>query len=158
MDGGPSRPDPGRVRKRGAEGLGTLLRFWFGPKTFERSGELYERLGVRGFKRFLPFGYHANRLVRALGARGFRVVKDERSAMAWVLFTMVAEALHTLAFAAFSAFMVLDLLVGEYGEAAVNLLLNLSVNAYPVMAQRYTRIRLLKAFRLDLGDAGRWEI
>ena len=134
------------------------MRFWFGPKPFERSGELYERLGVRRFKRFLPFGYHTNRLVRALGAKGFRVVGDEKSAMAWVLFTVVVEALHSLAFAAFATFMVLDLLGREYGEAAVNLLLNLLVNVYPVMAQRYTRIRLLKAFRLDLEDAGRWNI
>lgn len=138
--------------------MGTLLQLWFGPKPFERSGELYERLGVRRFKRFLPFGYHTNRLVRALGARGFKVVGDEKSAMVWVLFTMVVEALHTLAFAAFSTFMVLDLLGGEYGRAVANLLLNLLVNVYPVMAQRYTRIRLLRAFRLDLGDAGRWEI
>lgn len=134
------------------------MRFWFGPKPFERSGELYERLGVRRFKRFLPFGYHTNRLIRALGAERFRVVGDEKSAMAWVLFTMVAEALHTLAFVAFSALMVLDLLGGEYGRAAGTLLLNLLVNAYPVMAQRHTRIRLLRAFRLELEDAGRWEI
>ena len=138
--------------------MGQLLHRWFGPKTFERGGSLYEKLGVRRFNRFLPFGYYTNLLVRALLYPGFRIVSDRKSAKVWVLFTVVAEAFHTLAFAVFLAIMASDILGGEYAKAALNVLLNLMVNVYPAMAQRYNRIRLLRAFRLDLRDAGHWQI
>lgn len=138
--------------------MGGLLEFWFTPKPFERSGALYERLGVRRFKRFVPFGDHTNRLLRVLFAPGFRIVSGAESARAWVLFTVLAEGFHVLLFALFVAFTVPNLLLGEYARAAWELLANLLVNVYPAMVQRYNRIRLLRAFGLDLKDAHRWDL
>lgn len=150
----------GRVRlvfgsRKGQEALGSLPQLWFGPKPFERSCGLHERLGVRGFKRFVPFGDPANRLVRALFFPDFGIVSGVRSARAWVLFTVPAGGFHVLLAALFVAFTVPNLLSDEYARAAWELLANLIVNVYPAMVQRYNRIRLLGAFGPDLEDAHR---
>ncbi|GAB3261069.1 glycosyl-4,4'-diaponeurosporenoate acyltransferase CrtO family protein [Arthrobacter pigmenti] len=107
--------------------------------------------------RFLPFGYWTNRLIRALGARNFRVVKDEPSAKVWVVFTVVVEFGHTVAFGIFVWFMASDMQT-DYAGAVWNMLLNLLVNVYPAMAQRYNRLRILNAFNLDLKQMPDWDL
>lgn len=135
-----------------------MLDLWFGPKPFEYSGALYERLGVRTFKKFVPFGDYTNRLVRSLLASNFKIVSNISSAMVWVLFTVLVEAFHTLVFIVFAAFMVSNLLDQEYAKAVANLAVNLMVNVYPIIVQRYNRIRLLRAFRLNLKNVSQWDI
>ncbi|GAB3261201.1 hypothetical protein GCM10027562_24490 [Arthrobacter pigmenti] len=135
-----------------------LLQIWFGPKRFEKGGAVYEKFGVDRFSRFLPFGYWTNRLIRALGAKNFRIINDESSAKIWVVFTMVVEFCHVVAFGLFAWFMVCDLLQADYAGAAWNGLLNLLVNVYPSMVQRYNRIRILQAFKLDLKEMQQWDI
>jgi len=53
--------------------LNNLQDYYFKPKAFEKSGRVYEKLGVKVYKKFLPlFGDYVSRLI--LHPFGYRAV------------------------------------------------------------------------------------
>lgn len=118
---------------------------------------LYERLGIRWFRKVVPVGDWTLRLIRRYRP-GFRVVHDRRSAQTWTIFTLVVETGHLLFGLLMIVLMVVDVVAGHLGEALLTSVVNLGVNVYPVMLQRYTRGRLTRAFRLDLREMPTWEV
>jgi Glycosyl-4,4'-diaponeurosporenoate acyltransferase len=108
---------------------------YFRRSRFERRW-IYELLGIRVFKR----------LMRSRAYRGinpdFRLSRG-RSGFADLAQTMeAAEAAHALVFAIVSTLGAAALLLRWLDAAAWLMLFNVPLNAYPVMLQRYNRLRL----------------
>lgn len=105
---------------------------WFAPKRFE-SPQLYERLGIRTFKKWMPFS--GDMVVRHVWKTGRKVTLSVESVERMKKGTEFPEKLHL---AGAFALPIAGVLVGQIGWAnAANIL----VNIYPIMLQRYNRIR-----------------
>jgi hypothetical protein len=107
------------------------LRFgsgYYQVHRFERSGRLYERLGVRGFQRFL----------RRTGLLGWnpslRFVSRSGAHAALVAATCGPETAHALIFIVLGAVAVDAVCRGWWDTAGWLLLFNILHNAYPVVA------------------------
>jgi hypothetical protein len=72
-----------------------LPRAYFRVHRFERTGRLYERLGVRAFRHVAPDGDLINRRVRRF-TPGYRVVRGPRAARAFVTRTEQSERGHAV--------------------------------------------------------------
>ncbi len=133
-----------------------LLELWFAPKGFE-STELYESLGIRFIKRYVPTGgdFFIHRY-------GIRIVPIQSNLDAMIHFeqlTRIHEAIHVFAFLGFLVFSLrrwiarkttfLDFLFA----VQVYILLILS----PAALQRYNRIRVYRAIRILAIRNGRVE-
>lgn len=118
--------------------LGKLADLYFTPRFWERSGKLYELLGIRFFKKYLPTtGDLMQRKVwrrKTLGDGRTKTLKSyERT-------TRMCEVTHLIFFFAyFSLFLV-------PGNTTLDVVSNLLVNVYPIMLQRYNRARLYRVF------------
>lgn len=146
----------GRDEPFGDDGGGMrLVAGYYAVRPWEP--DLYRRLGVRQFRKLVPIGDWTLRVVRRFKP-GFRVVHDRQSAQAWTIFTLVAETAHVLFGALMTVLIVEDAVTGEVREALFYAAVNLVVNCYPAILQRYNRERLVRLFRLDLRDAMSWEL
>lgn len=115
---------------------------YFRPKSFE-STELYEKLGIKTFKKYLPTsGDLVNKYIwhgsisplPKSGSRRERVQKMESV-------TRVYEGIHLGMFAVYQA---LAMKADAYSEPRIATIaagLQLGVNVYPIMLQRYNRLR-----------------
>ncbi len=118
---------------------------WFDPKSFE-SPEAYERLGVKTIKRYMPTGGDiVTRLVRKMVGGGGWVRGNLESLKDMEHFTRLYEGAHIAAFALLSANIGLELASGDTKTAAAVTALNIATNVFPIMLQRYNRLRLYRA-------------
>ena len=118
---------------------------WYRIRAFERSGRLYEALGVRRFRAFVPDGDLANRWRRRREPR-FRVVGNRRAAKLFVRRTELSERGHLVWLAAGVLSAAFAWSIGWRGWAVYLSAGNVLVNVYPILLQRYTRARLVRAF------------
>lgn len=130
--------------------MSTLLRgswrIWFRPHDWEDGGAIYERLGIRRMKELYFGGRLMNDLVSHLLGRRYRPFRGGDWPRRWLRFTVVVEIGHTLIFAYMTVSAAGELVAGDPWSAGVTLAINVLVNGYPVMIQRYNRIRLLRIF------------
>jgi len=117
---------------------------YFTPRGFEQ-GRLYPQLGVRIFKQIVPDGDLVSRVERRNGAQAYfptREILDalERRGRA-------AERGHFISLTAVLPSIALAIWWGFIGYAVVLVAVNVIFHVYPMMLQRYTRIRLLKVRR-----------
>jgi hypothetical protein len=123
--------------------LGQAVRFSFAPgyyhaQPFERAGRVYECLGIRVFKKLVRRGPLAvfsptlrmpeGRTIAALQSLGADMQK--------------AESGHVVIFALMMVYVGCTLLKGWLDAALWAMLFNILINGYPVMLQRYNRIKL----------------
>ena len=125
--------------------LRKLINGYFGLKTFELAGKgkLYRLLGVHVFGRFIPTGGVAIR--RTTGARMAPYTLRDISMQAALDFSYrscIFEALHMPFFLALLGLSAYRLSQGRLDLALENMLVNLVINIYPMMHQRYTRVRI----------------
>jgi hypothetical protein len=114
---------------------------YFNLFSFELSGRLYEALGVHQFKRVASAGDFFNRQ-RRRSDPGFRNVMNYSSAIEWEKQTRFNEIAH-LCNLTFSLVMVIWLCSqGRYTWISEIVILNLVLNVYPMMLQRYNRGRI----------------
>lgn len=123
-----------------------LTVWWLPPSyyrvhAFEQSGRLYEALGVRLFRYFVPDGDLANRW-RRRREPGFRIITNRRLAEAFVRRTELSEKSHLMLLLMGILSSVFALRIGWQGWAVYLGVGNVLVNLYPVLLQRYTRTRL----------------
>lgn len=137
------------VRDAAADVLLTGWRSYFRPRSWEGGGELYERLGVRTIKELYLGGLYMNKLVGLLLRRRYRPFRGPGWPRRWLRFTVVVEIGHSLVFVYMLATAAGRLAAGDWWGAGVALAVNVLVNAYPVLIQRYNRIRLLRLFDLE---------
>jgi hypothetical protein len=119
---------------------------YFRLRAFERTGRLYEVVGVRLFRGLVPDGDLINRLQRRRTA-GYRVVRGRQDAIAFLVRTQASERGHLVLFVAGGVTAGYAALLGWGGWALVIGLGNVPVNVYPILLQRYTRGRIVRALR-----------
>jgi hypothetical protein len=110
-------------------------------RPFEVSGKFYARLGVRFFRRFVPLGDYSNRLTRRRNP-GFRVVRSAGDLARAERSGRLLERIHVTFLVSQLPLACWGVVCGQYGFAAELSLLNVLLNLYPIMLQRYTRARL----------------
>lgn len=128
-------------------------------RAFESGGRVYEWLGIRLFKRFVPDGDYVNRLVRRSDP-GYRLVRDADSLVRFEARTRLAEKCHVAGLWLALPCAAYALLLGWDGFALWLLLPNVPLHLYPVLLQRYTRARIQrvlarggrKAFRAEVRE------
>jgi len=121
----------------------SLSNQYFRPR--EREASIYERLGVRRFKRYLPTGgdIYANLMK-------WHPILDRADGLVATLSrferrTRLAETTHLVTFIFFATIAVVGFAAG--GRLVFIFLLtmfNVGFNVYPIMVQRYNRHRLLR--------------
>jgi hypothetical protein len=123
--------------------VGQVVHFSLPPgcyaiNTFERSGHLYERLGVRLFKQLVRRG------PLALLSPTLRFPKDRTPTALRHLDDEMrnAETGHVYVFVLMLVCVSAALLQGWFDAAGWMALFNLIINGYPIMLQRYNRIKL----------------
>ena len=116
-----------------------VLDLYYRPKEFEKSGRLYEALGVRTFSKYCPNGgSYWNKLLKR---KIFK--KRSKSLNHFTIETKIKEAAH-VAFLPFYTHLTTEFLsVDDYLNAAIITILNIGINVYPIMSQRYNRNRAL---------------
>lgn len=125
----------------GALAVRLLPAGWFRIETSDRAMRTYEWLGVKRVRFFITDGDLVNRLVRHRFP-GYRVDCGDDPLQSRLETGMVGERAH-LGFLIFGFASAICAAVGGWVGWAVGLTLgNLLVNLYPIMLQRYTRVRV----------------
>lgn len=115
---------------------------YYQVRAFERSGRVYERLGVRHFRWFVPDGDAANRWRRRRDP-SFRIIRNRRYARAFRHRTVLSEKSHLVMLVMGGLSAAFAWGIGWVGWAVYLGAGNVLVNVYPVLLQRYTRARLV---------------
>ena len=115
--------------------LKRVAQFYYVPRPFESL--LYERLGVPSLGRYIPWGFSITRSLVKKQQPRLRVLRG------FIRSTILSESFHL-----FFAMLMLgkgsaNYQNGEYAVVAVNFALNIVINVYPIMLQRYNRARAL---------------
>jgi len=116
-------------------GMNKMLEKYFEPKSFE-SKEFYERLGVKKFKKIVPTGGdYVNKLFK------FKIIKNKGNLETLINFTKRLEIMHLTLGVVYSILMAKNLIDEEYHNGVITFGMNALINIYPIMLQRYNRIR-----------------
>ncbi|MEX1020075.1 MAG: hypothetical protein WDZ49_10475 [Litorilinea sp.] len=121
----------------------TLPAWYFTPWLVEQDGRLYEFLGIRTFKRFVPNGDLVNRLIRRTDP-AYRFLQNRGAAQAFLDKTRSSERGHLvlLFMGIFTAVYALRI---DWHSWAIGLTIgNVVFNVYPIMLQRYNRLRITR--------------
>jgi hypothetical protein len=129
-----------------------LFDGYFRPWAIERwcNGHIYELLGVRAYKRWLPTlgdrvcqrtGIHA---IRSFPRGSSDCRQQLETQQRW---TRRIEAGHVLAAFVMTCYSVAALWSGDFLNVSLLIAVNLAVNIYPIMTQRYNRVRIAAILR-----------
>jgi glycosyl-4,4'-diaponeurosporenoate acyltransferase len=121
------------------------LDIWFRPKSFE-SEELYEKLGIKLYKKYLPTGDLSLKLAKKfLKKETFFIQNSSKEALEqYVLITKLYELIHVSAWPVVIILTIFNLVEGYVELAAFGGAINVYINVYSVFLQRYNRLRLYK--------------
>jgi len=119
-------------------------RFIFGY-IYVNEISVYKILGIRTFKKFVPFGDYWILFFNKIFSKELRLLKSKENAIVWVIFTLAVELLHLIAFFIMIWLAIRHLMNEEYLRLIRTLVLNLIINIYPIMVQRYNRFRKLSS-------------
>jgi len=118
--------------------------WYFKPKNFEKSGKLYEMLGVRQFKKLIStVEKYVRKPLKAKKSSSHTYYLKERTIKGIKKFesgSRITETVHTIAFGALALL--------AYSRDPENLLSpyewsgNVFINFYPIILQRYNRARI----------------
>jgi hypothetical protein len=116
---------------------------YYRVRGFERSGRLYELLGVRAFRRLVPDGDLANRW-RRRREPGFRMIRGREGARAFLTRNIASEQSHLVLLLAGFATCAYAWRIGWDAWAWYLFVANVAANVYPILLQRYTRTRIAR--------------
>jgi len=128
-----------------------VQKILFGFK-FEQNPQFYHSWGVRLFKRWVPFGDFWIGLYNKVFSKRLQMIETKDDAIVWVLLTWTVEILHFLVFIVIFWLTVQALFQSHYVKGFMFSILNIIINVYPMLVQRYNRIRILRIFRISPGD------
>jgi|GEM_PF-1325450 len=147
----PAYPRPKNVRD--SERIlprSSAFDLWFRPKDFE-SERLYQRLGALLIKRYVPTGGDLvmQRLRRHHPSRRW-VTSTLQSLCRYERKTRLNETIHLIGFIGFTVLAASKFAAGSLTAfgLTVALVLNLILGLWPVVLQRYNRLRLYRAINL----------
>ncbi len=130
--------------------LSSAFDVWFRPKGFE-SERLYERLGALLLKRYVPTGGDLvmQRLRRHHPGRRW-VTSSLQSLCRYERRTRLNESIHLIGFMVFTILAASKFASGSLTALGltVALVLNLILGLWPVVLQRYNRVRVYRAISL----------
>ena len=130
--------------------LSSALDVWFRPKGFE-SERLYERLGALLIKRYVPTGGDLvmHRLCRDHPDRRW-VIPSFESLRCYERKTRLNESIHLIGSVGFTALAAEKFASGSLSALGLTIAmsLNLAFGFWPVVLQRYNRLRLYRAINL----------
>ncbi len=123
-----------------------LLELWFAPKAFE-SEDLYEHMGVRILKRYVPTG--GDYFIQKYGIRIADIHENLEALIRFEQLTRIHEALHLFFFLFFLGFSLRRWLSGKtsFLDFLFAFLVYVFLILSPVELQRYNRIRLYRVIR-----------
>jgi glycosyl-4,4'-diaponeurosporenoate acyltransferase len=120
-----------------------ITEIYFRPKSFEcwKDGKLYECLGVKTFKKYLPtlgdivskkIGY---RPIASANSKEEGLIRYEKQ-------TKLFESIHIAGFCTMIPILPNIFLNGDYKGGLLLSLGDFAINVYPIMVQRYNRARI----------------
>jgi len=116
---------------------------WFQPREFELSGRFYEAVGVRRFRAYMVNGDIMNSWIRR-SVPGYRCVTGRESMRALGRQTCGSERGHMLMLFAALPATAYAVSTSKFKFALYFLMVNIVLNVYPILLQRYTRARILR--------------
>ena len=122
----------------------TFSQWYFEPKRFEKTGNglLYRRLGIRFFKRYLPTSGDIVSRWRGMA----RIRRSEggldQALRGYERVTRTHEARHIVGALSMLAISWWAIVLHDRGQWPALIIANVIINGYPIMLQRYNRIRL----------------
>ena len=119
---------------------------YFRPKAFELRGKLYDAMGVRLFRRFMMDGDYMNRRLRRT-VPGYRFIAGRDSMRRFEALTRANERGHLMWLLAGLPPTVYAVASGWPKFAAYFVIVNILLNVYPILLQRYTRARISRILR-----------
>jgi hypothetical protein len=108
---------------------------------FERDGRIYERLGIRSFKRFASPRVYWNQR-RGRSDPSLRIVRNFDSAIEWEARTRSNEFVHLCSLIVGLTIVVWLYLRGEYAWLGAMVFVVIVWDIYPIMLQRYNRAKI----------------
>lgn len=106
------------------------IGWYLKPRSFEKSGKLYERLGIRTYRKYFPIQHER---IRSTSTQDLLDYENETSYL---------EEMHLSCLIVTAPTNVSLFTHGHYVIGAVVTALNVLVNVYPIMLQRYNRSRI----------------
>jgi len=119
---------------------------YYRAATGQGTERVMETLGVRTFKRFATNGDLVNRWGRRHDPR-HRVVRDEASVREWARQARGAERNHLVFLSMATLSIAYAAWIGWYGWALGLAASNVVFNVYPILLQRYNRLRIARILR-----------
>lgn len=109
---------------------------YFQLESFEKSGKLYEALGIKWFRKYCSNGgsYWTRRRESSM-IKGRKKENLEN----FVRLTKRLEGIHVCGILPFLTMSTISLADKDYTGAGIMTILNLAINIYPIMSQRYNR-------------------
>ncbi len=131
-------------------------RWYLLPFGFERwgSGRGYRWLGVRRFKYWLPFS--GDRVALRTGRHPLRQGRLPETLDAAFQNTVLYELIHLSILIPLLPVMVVPFQHEAWVAGGFVLAMNVVINGYPIMVQRYNRVRLLRLVSAELRQ--RWDL
>ena len=117
--------------------LKRVAQFYYVPRPFE--SPLYERLGVPFLGRYIPWRMPFLDTRSSIKKQQPRL----RFLRRFIRSTILSESMHLFFAVVMLGLGIANYQDGEYAAVAVNLALNIVINVYPIMLQRYNRARAL---------------
>lgn len=123
---------------------------WFDPKSFENP-ELYEKLGIKAFKKYLPTSGDLvmklvySRLAGLFTDEKLTLIDGKKGLVDYEKCTRLYEAIHVAVLMSSSAKIFKAFENGRLSAILYVLISQALINIYPIMLQRYNRIRLYRA-------------
>ncbi len=126
----------------------TLSKLYSGYE-FEKHTVFYTRIGVKLFKKIVPTGGDIwIRLINKIFSKKIRLIKKREDAIRWTMFTICIECLHGIVFWVMNYSIIHELIDQEWNWALLLATLNIFINLYPILTQRYNRIIMVKIFNI----------
>ena len=119
---------------------------------FERETNFYKKIGVHQFKKIVPFGDFWLIAYNKLFGEKLKIVNSRKMAIIWLLFTLSVEFLHFITFVIILWFTIKSAINADYYKLFEWTGINIFVNLYPLMIQRYNRVRILNTFKITWSD------
>ena len=125
---------------------------------FEKQTEFYEIIGVSQFKKIVPLGDFWINLYNRIANKNLRLITSRENAVVWLIFTIAIECLHITGFLISLYFITKYNLENEYLKILKALLFTAVINTYPIMVQRYNRVRILRIFKITNKEIKQFKI
>jgi hypothetical protein len=120
---------------------------------FERNTRFYEKIGVRTFKYFVPTcGDLWIKLYQKVFKKKVSLTSTRKKAVHFASMTQVYELIHYFGFVLLLVINVIVLFQGKTSSTVWIFLMNILVNVYPIILNRYNRIRLSRVYYIQKNE------